>query len=114
MPENYINISCEKGSVHISEEVIAVISAAAISEVEGVAGLAGAAEFVSKKNVNRGIKVYFGEGEITVDAQIMVRYGNGISGVAGKVQDGVISAVESMTGIQPTVNVHVTGVTFDK
>ena len=114
MPENYINISCEKGSVHISEEVIAVISAAAISEVEGVAGLAGAVEFVSKKNVNRGIKVYFGEGEITVDAQIMVRYGNGISGVAGKVQDSVISAVESMTGIKPTVNVHVTGVTFDK
>ena len=114
MPENYINISCEKGNVHISEEVIAVISAAAISEVEGVEGLAGAAEFVTKKNVNRGIKVYFGEGEITVDAQIMVRYGSGISGVAGKVQDGVISAVESMTGIQPTVNVHVTGVTFDK
>lgn len=114
MPENYINISCEKGSVHISEEVIAVITAAAISEVEGVAGIAGANEFVGKKNVSRGVKVYFGEDEITIDTHIMVRYGSGIAGVAGKVQDSVISAVESMTGIKPTVNVHVTGVTFDK
>lgn len=113
MPDNYINISCEKGSVHISEEVIAVITAAAINEVEGVAGLAGN-EFVGKKHASRGVKVYFGEGDITIDAHIMIRYGSGIAGVAGKVQDGVISAVESMTGIQPTVNVHVTGVSFDK
>ena len=114
MPENYINISCEKGSVHISEEVIAVITAAAISEVEGVAGIAGTGEFVGKKTVSRGVKVFFGETEINIDAHIMVRYGSGIAGVAGKVQDSVISAVESMTGIKPTVNVHVTGVAFDK
>jgi len=90
------------------------VPASSCSEVEGVAGIAGANEFVGKKNVSRGVKVYFGEEEITVDTHIMVRYGSGIAGVAGKVQDSVISAVESMTGIQPTVNVHVTGVTFDK
>ena len=45
----------------------------------------------------------------------MVRYGSNVVGVAQQVQDAVTAAVESMTGMgTPVVNVHVSGVAFDK
>ena len=45
----------------------------------------------------------------------MVRYGCNVVSVAKEVQDKVTSAVESMTGMgSPVVNVHVSGVAFDK
>ena len=54
-------------------------------------------------------------GVITVDVIIMVRYGSNVVSVAKQVQDTVTGAVESMTGMgAPVVNVHVSGVAFDK
>lgn len=45
----------------------------------------------------------------------MVRYGCNVVGVAQQVQDAVTQAVESMAGMgTPVVNVHVSGVAFDK
>ena len=45
----------------------------------------------------------------------MVRYGENVVGVAQQVQDAVTAAVESMAGMgTPVVNVHVSGVAFDK
>ena len=45
----------------------------------------------------------------------MVRYGSNVVSVAKQVQDAVTGAVESMTGMgAPVVNVHVSGVAFDK
>lgn len=55
------------------------------------------------------------DGVITVDTIIMVRYGCNVVSVAKEVQDKVTAAVESMTGMgSPVVNVHVSGVAFDK
>ena len=55
------------------------------------------------------------DGVITVDVIIMVRYGSNVVSVAKQVQDTVTGAVESMTGMgAPVVNVHVSGVAFDK
>ena len=39
MPENYITSQTEKGNISISEDVIHVMVNAAVSEIEGVAGL---------------------------------------------------------------------------
>ena len=119
MPENYIDIQNEKGSVNISEEVIAVIAAAAIAEVDGVAGFANTVgseiyELLGKKPSSKGVRVSFDNGAVTVDIVVMVRYGNGIAKVAAKAQTAVAGAVESMTGLTPRVNIHVTGVAFDK
>ncbi|MCD8017558.1 MAG: Asp23/Gls24 family envelope stress response protein [Oscillospiraceae bacterium] len=119
MSENYITLPQSDGSVNISEEVVAIISAAAISEVEGVAGLSNTAgsdiqDFIGKRSVSKGIKIDFADSAITIDALIMLHYGSGIAAVAAKVQEAVVSAVEAMTGIRPTVNVHITGVVFDK
>ena len=45
---------------------------------------------------------------------ITVRYGFAIADVAKKAQDAVTSAVESMIGFTPVVNIHVSGVAFEK
>lgn len=55
------------------------------------------------------------DGTMTVDTIITVRYGCSVVAVAKAVQESVTSAVESMTGMgKPIVNVHVSGVAFDK
>lgn len=119
MADNYITTETEKGKVSISEDVIVVMVGAAITEVDGVDGLANTVgndilEFIGKKNLAKGVKVTLQEDHITVDVLIIVTFGCVITEVAAKVQQAVSNAIEAMTGLSPTVNVHVSGVTFPK
>ena len=120
MGENYITCHEDKGSINISEDVIASIVREAIAEVEGVSGLsntAGAeiAELMGIKTVSRGVKVQIVEEKIVVDAIINVCYGCNIVNVAKSVQDKLMNVVQSTTGISNAeVNVHVSGISFDK
>lgn len=119
MPENYITIPSEKGSVNISEAVVAVITSAAIAEVDGVAGFSNSVgseiyDFINRKAPTKGVKVTFADGGIVVDAMVMARFGTAMATLGQKVQVAVAAAVESMTGITPKVNVHICGVSFDK
>ena len=120
MGENYITCQEENGSINISEEVINSMVRNAIAEVDGVAGLsntAGAelAELIGLKTVTRGVKVQFVDNKIVVDMIITVKYGRNIVSVAKAVQDSVMTVVQSTTGIeQAEVNVHVSGIAFDK
>ena len=120
MVENYITCKEEKGSINISEDVLVSMVRAAVNEIDGVASLvnnAGAelAELLGIKSPSKGVKVQINDGVITVDVIIMVRYGSNVVSVAKQVQDTVTGAVESMTGMgAPVVNVHVSGVAFDK
>ena len=115
MPDTYITIQTEKGSINISEDVITAIALSAISEVEGIAGISGAGgDLKSKRAASKGIRVSF-EGEtVTVEAAVLVRQGANITAIAEKGQSAVTAAVESTTGLQSVVNVHVTGVAFEK
>ena len=120
MGDNYISCQLEKGSINISEEVITGVVKSAISEVEGVAGLsytAGAelAELIGLKSVSKGVKVQFVDDKIVVDVIINVLYGCNIVQVAREVQDKIMSLVQASTGIEKAeVNVHVSGISFDK
>lgn len=116
MSDNYISIPDKKGSVNISEDVIAVIAANAVREVDGVTAFSNAAgvELVGKKPVAKGIRVGFEDDIVRMDLAVMVRYGASITAVGEKVQEAVSSAVESMTGLKSCVNVHVSGVAFEK
>ena len=119
MPESYVTNHTEKGNISISEDVVTVMVTAAIAEIEGVAGLANPtstdiAEFFGIKNAAKGVKLSAEDGVLTVDVVIMVRYGYGVTVVAKKVQEQVAASVESMTGFKVRVNVHVTGIAFDK
>ena len=119
MPESYVTNQTEKGNISISEDVVTVMVTAAIAEIEGVAGLANPtstdiAEFFGIKNAAKGVKLSAEDGVLTVDVVIMVRYGYGVTVVAKKVQEQVAASVESMTGFKVRVNVHVTGIAFEK
>ena len=120
MGENYITCHEQLGSINISEEVIYSMVRAAITEVDCVAGLsntAGAelAELFGLKTVAKGVKVQFVESKIVVDTIITVMYGRNIVSVAKAVQEKVLSVVQSTTGIENAeVNVHVSGVAFEK
>ena len=111
----------EKGSINISEEVLASIAASAALEVEGVASLSGSiskeiAELLGgKKNLAKGVKITSENNELTVEIFALVRLGYAVHEVASKVQDAVASAVESMTGFTvKNVNVNICGIAMDR
>lgn len=120
MGDNYISCKAENGSINISEDVISTMVRTAITEIDGVAGIsntAGAelAELIGIKTVSKGIKVQIVDDTIKVDAVILVRYGCNIVNVAKEVQNSVTEAVQAVTGIDKAeVNVHVSGVAFEK
>ncbi len=104
-------------TIQIADDVVAVIAGKAVSEVAGVAGMAGGfaggiTEVLSgKKNLSKGIKVDIGEKEAKIDVNIIVEYGVRIPDVAFEIQNRVKKAVEAMTGLNvSSVNVHVQGV----
>ena len=120
MAENkeYISRIEAEGSINISEDVITMIAMEAIKEVAGVGGISNAVagkEFLGKKNPFKGVKVSIEEERVTVDAYILVTYGNSVNEVAKQVQTSVGKAAGDMTGLDiAAVNVHVSGVLFEK
>ena len=108
------------GNIHISEEVLAVIAAAAVLEVEGIGGLAAnlgtdLAELLGKKNLSRGIHIQVEDENVTVDLSILVKYGYTIPDVARAVQEAVAGSIEATSGLTvAAVNVNVGGVVFEK
>lgn len=113
-------IKTENEGIQISNDVVAVIAGVAVSEVPGVAGMAGGFAggitevFSGKKNLAKGIKVDVTDTEAKIDVNIIVEYGSRIPDVAFEIQNRVKKAVESMTGLNvEEVNVHVQGVNTD-
>ena len=90
------------------------------AEVEGRSwpvehGGAEFAELIGLKSVSKGVKVQFEDGRVVVDIIITVVYGCNIVNVAKAVQDKILSVVQATTGIENAeVNVHVSGIAFDK
>lgn len=109
--KEYITHPDEMGTIHISEDVLAAIAASAASEVEGVSGLMSVPG--TKRSAARGVRLSLKGEETVIDLYLMVKYGQAIPEVAGKVQEAVGAAVEAMAGFSAAaVNVHVGGVTF--
>lgn len=114
---NEITVSSDNNEIKIADDVVAVIAGVAVSEVPGVAEMAGGfaggiSEVLSgKKNLAKGIKVEVGEKETKIDVNIIVEYGVRIPDVAFEIQNRVKKSVETMTGLSVVeVNVHVQGV----
>lgn len=115
--EEIVVANNESNEIKIADDVVAVIAGVAVSEVPGVASMAGGfaggiTEVLSgKKNLSKGIKVEVGEKETKIDVNIIVEYGTRIPDVAYEIQNRVKKAVENMTGLTVLeVNVHVQGV----
>ena len=122
MAENkgYIRNADEKGSINISEDVVAVIAAAAAAEVEGVHGLFFSpgkelSNMLGRKGLTRGVKMLIEGDDLTIDVYIVADMGYSVSDVGAEVQKTVMSAVEAAVGIAvKSVNVHICGVSLKK
>jgi uncharacterized alkaline shock family protein YloU len=105
------------GDIQIAEEVVANLATATAMEVDGVGGLmTGNVSDVlgGKKLTAKGVRVEMEGDSLMVNLFLMIRYGCGISEVAGKVQHAVHATLESTTGFRVgAVNVHVGGISFN-
>jgi len=68
--------SNDRGTLKISEEVVAIIAGIAAMEVPGVAGMSGGiaggiAEMLGRKNLSKGVKVEVGDKEAAIDLYII-------------------------------------------
>ena len=119
--KEYISCPDELGTIHISEEVLAVTAAAAALEVENVGALAAnlgsdiVEMLAGRKNLGKGVRVRVVEGSVTVDISLLVKYGASVQTTAKGVQDAVAVAIENASGLSvEAVNVHVAGVTLER
>lgn len=107
--KDYVSRCEELGNIHISEEVLAAISAAAALEVEGVSSLTNP----SKKNAAKGVHIKMEEEKVVVTMSVLMAYGHTIPEMGKGVQEAVRNAIESMTGLEvAAVNISVGGIVF--
>ena len=100
MAENkrYITQVQENGNVMISEDVVSTIVAHAAQEVEGVEGL-----HARKSWGGKNMRIQIAEhNSLSIECNLIVKYGYSVIDVAKNAQAAVISAVESVTGVQVT------------
>lgn len=119
LPVDATNELTEGGTITYANEVIAIISGIAASEIEGIAGMVtsgGFGDIIGKnRNITRGVKVEVGTEEVSVDLYAIVEYGHPIQRVASDVQENVRKSIEAMTGLKVVrVDVHIQGVSFEK
>ena len=102
--KRYITQVQENGNVMISEDVIATIVAHAAQEVDGVDGL-----HTRKSWGGKNMRIAIAEDNtLTIDCNLVVKYGYSVIDVAQNAQTAVTSAVESMAGVEVTqVNMNV-------
>ena len=108
------------GDVQISDEVINSISGLAALEVEGVDSTVGsvANEIAGKlgvRNFGKGVKSVIDNEEVTVELNIVIKYGYSARKTCEQIQDKVKQAVENMTELTvKAVNINIAGVSVEK
>ena len=108
------------GTVKIADDVVAMISGLAASEVEGVSAMVGniTNELMSKvgmTKLTKGVKVEITGREVRADIAVMLEYGYNIPATSQKVQEKVKAAIENMTGLAVSdVNIRIAGVNMQK
>ncbi|MGC2872954.1 Asp23/Gls24 family envelope stress response protein [Ihubacter sp. rT4E-8] len=105
------------GTIKISDDVITVCTARAVSSIQGVYQLAGGLADSLPINLpgldsgSRGIKVARGDEGLVLDVYIIVEYMVKIPQLAWDIQGTVKREIESITDlVVKEVNIHVQGV----
>ena len=118
--KGYIMTTDEKGSINISEDVVAIIAASAAAEVEGVYGPFTApgketTNMLGRRGTPKGVKLFIDGNDVMVDINIVTEIGYSVSEVGAAVQKTVMSAVQDATGVKlMAVNVSVCGIALNK
>ncbi|EFR31000.1 Asp23/Gls24 family envelope stress response protein [Eremococcus coleocola] len=116
-----IKIPTEQGQITLSNEVIATVVGAAVTDNYGVVGMVSKnllrdnlIEILKKENYQKGIVLTQENDSISVDVYILVTYGTKISVICRNIQQTIKYNVNRLLGFEPNyVNVHVQGVKLD-
>jgi len=108
------------GEIEISGEVFANLVGSAATGCYGVVGMAnrsktdGIVRLLKKDSLDKGVKVFVGEGFVTVELHIIVEYGVNIPAICRNIMSRVKYFVESTTGFTVRlVNVFVDSMRID-
>jgi len=102
----------KNGQVHISTDVLSIITSIAAREIEGVQDASSGivdelSSLFNKKNNTKGIKIEVKENNVYIDISINVEYGYNVHKVAEAVQSRVAEKIENMSELNVTsVNVN--------
>lgn len=113
-----MQIKSDLGTVHVSNDVIAVLAGSAALDCYGLVGMAsrkqlkdGIAELLGRDNLSRGVEVRLDSEMVHIDLHIIVSYGTKISVVAHNVQSKVKYVLNEVVGLRVDfVNIIVQGV----
>lgn len=116
-----INIPTPNGQITLSNEVIATIVGAAVTDNYGVVGMVSKnffrdniIEILRRENFAKGVVLSQNGNQVAVDVYILVSYGTKISVICQNIQESVKYNVERLLGFElDFVNVHVQGVKVD-
>lgn len=109
-----------EGSVHISEEVIVELTRKTIQGIPNIqtASAGIASKFGIGRKASDGVKVSVEDGKvpsISVDAYVLVKYGQRIPDLAWDVQEKIKANLERYTGYTvKSVNINVQGIYLDE
>lgn len=102
-----LQLSTELGSIHITDNCIAVIAGSAAMDCYGLVGMAsrkqlkdGIAELLGRDNLTRGVEVRRESENLHIDLHIIVSYGTKISEVAHNIQSKVKYVLNDVIGLQ--------------
>lgn len=118
--KDYIIYVDDRGTINISEDVVAAAAGSAAVEVDGISCLYNTpgrefADIVGRKGLSKGVKIQINDNVIDIDISVVAELGTPVSKVGEKVQDAVKSAVEASTGLAVnSVNVHICGIALKK
>jgi uncharacterized alkaline shock family protein YloU len=102
-----LQISTELGSIHVTDQCIAVLAGSAAMDCYGLVGMAsrkglkdGIAELLGRENMSRGVEVRRQNDGLHIDLHIIVSYGTKISEVAHNIQSKVKYVLNNVIGLQ--------------
>ncbi len=113
-----IELAYEKGKVHVSDQVVAVLAGSAALDCYGLVGMSsrkqfkdGISELLGRENLSRGVEIRYEPDGLHIDLYIIVSYGTKISEVAHNVQNRVKYVLNEVFGLKVDfVNIIVQGV----
>lgn len=116
-----IKIQTPTGQIEVSNEVIATVIGAAVTDNYGVVDMVSKnfirdniLELVHSDNYAKGIVLKEENSDISVDVYILASYGTKIPVICQNIQQAVKYNVEKLLGFElKYVNVHVQGVKVD-
>lgn len=113
----FVKTSNAFGDITIDNDAIAVVAGFSALDCYGVVDLVSHStkdsfsELFKKKSYTRGVKISSNDNHITVDLNLILKYGVSITAVADSVKSSVKYSVEKFTGmIVDAVNIKVVGV----